>query len=62
MRGFGALWRARAEVRDRLGWALAPERGVAGAAQTLSRGLLLEAGRDAYAISADGVWTSMALP
>jgi hypothetical protein len=33
VRGFGQVWRAYPEVRDRLGWALAPERGFQGAYQ-----------------------------
>jgi hypothetical protein len=27
IRGFGKLWRTHPEVRDRLGWATAPEQG-----------------------------------
>jgi len=33
IRGFGKLWRNNAEVRERLGWALEPERGFDGAYQ-----------------------------
>lgn len=33
IRGFGKVWRNNPEVRERLGWALAPERGYDGAYQ-----------------------------
>jgi len=33
IRGFGKLWRENAGVRERLGWATAPERGFEGAFQ-----------------------------
>ena len=33
VRGFGELWRNNTEVRERLGWALEPERGFDGAHQ-----------------------------
>lgn len=33
IRGFGKLWRTNAAVRERLGWALEPERGFDGAYQ-----------------------------
>lgn len=33
VRGFGKLWRTAAQLRDSLGWALAPEQGYAGRVQ-----------------------------
>jgi hypothetical protein len=33
VRGFGKVWRTEAEVRERLGWALAPEQGFEGVYQ-----------------------------
>ena len=41
VRGFGKLWRENRTVRDRLGWANAPERPLRGAAQAFERGTML---------------------
>jgi len=43
MRGFGKVWREgiAVAVRDRLGWAIAPEFGGAGAVEAFQRGLMV---------------------
>jgi len=52
VRGFGQVWRTHPEVRDRLGWALAPERGFQGAYQ-LGTDYYAQAG-DVYLRTVDG--------
>lgn len=58
VRGFGLLWRNTPALRERLGWALRPEEGVAGTLLPTSDGLVLEAGPAAYALAPSGAWTS----
>lgn len=42
MRGFGHLWCRQAELREALGWALAPEEGFTGLYQVFAGGALLQ--------------------
>jgi hypothetical protein len=44
IRGFGRLWRDRADIRHALGWAKSPERGFAGAVQQFQRGSMIWTG------------------
>lgn len=56
-RGFGLLWASNAEVRGRLGWALAPEQGETGGYRRFSKGFMLyRPSQDRYyLITDDGV-------
>ena len=42
VRGFGKVWREAPDVRDRLGWALEPEQGSAGAYQRFNYGTMIQ--------------------
>jgi hypothetical protein len=54
VRGFGLLWMSEPAVRDRLGWALAPEQAAAGTVQATSNGIALQAGSKVYALTSAG--------
>ena len=55
--GFGYLWRSSKTVRDRLGWATAPERGYNASIQGFQRGLMFWSdSRNVYVLYSDGTW------
>lgn len=57
VRGFGLLWCRHEELRDALGWALAPEEGFTGLYQVFAGGaLLLEPDGLVRALQNKGVW------
>jgi len=50
IRGFGKVWRENQWLRERLGWALQPERGLTAQAQRFEHGWLLRAEGDLYVL------------
>lgn len=57
VRGFGKVWRERKEVREALGWATAPERGLNGAWEPFSKGAMLWSDRRViFVLLSDGAW------
>ena len=60
--GFGKVWRDQDKVRERLGWALAPEKGIAKENyQFFNLGLMLRDAGKIYAVSVfdtNGIWSS----
>jgi len=60
--GFGKVWRDQEQVRKKLGWALATERGVAKENyQFFARGLMIRDGGKLYVVSvydSNGIWSS----
>ncbi len=50
VRGFGKVWRENQWLRERLGWAVEPERGVTAQAQRFEHGWLLRAEGSIYAL------------
>jgi hypothetical protein len=57
-RAFGKVWREHPTVRERLGWATAPERADAARLQRFERGLMLKsaAAGVVYILFEDGAW------
>lgn len=57
-RGFGKLWREQPEVRERIGWALAPEAPADVQVHPFERGVMLRLGVAAYALAGEegGTW------
>ena len=49
-RGFGKLWREQAALRDRLGWAVGPERRFDGTIQDFGGGFMLWTGSEQWLI------------
>ena len=60
--GFGKVWRDHDDVRKKLGWALAGEKGIAKENyQFFTRGLMVRDGGKLYVVSvfdANGIWSS----
>ncbi len=50
IRGFGKVWRENQWFRERLGWAVEPERGATAQAQRFEHGWLLRAESSIYAL------------
>jgi len=57
VRGFGKVWREQPGVRERLGWATAPERSFTASVQPFERGWMLWSDlRGIYVLYSDGAW------
>ncbi|MBS1250972.1 MAG: hypothetical protein MAG451_00001 [Anaerolineales bacterium] len=60
VRGFGKVWRTQPGVRERLGWALAPEEAYASPIQAFERGAVVGLGSSVYvlvrAAGAPAIW------
>ena len=58
LRALGKLWSTNPTVRQRLGWATAPEQPYTGVAQRFERGLLLHSlpAATIYVLFQDGAW------
>ncbi|MCC6628155.1 MAG: zf-HC2 domain-containing protein [Chloroflexi bacterium] len=55
-RGFGKLWRENITVRERLGWATAPDLGYVAKVQRFERGQMVSSNGAIYALFEDGAW------
>jgi hypothetical protein len=55
-RAFGKLWRENATVRERLGWATAPDQTSSARLQRFERGQLVKSSGATYALFEDGAW------
>jgi hypothetical protein len=53
-RGFGKLWRTAAGLRERLGWALEPEKGYTAAVQSFQYGAMIKTDDTFYVLGKSG--------
>ena len=57
-RGFGKVWREQSGVRDKLSWAIAPERGFAASWQAFEGGMMLWSDHQGtFVLYNDGTWS-----